>query len=110
MGRGIVYYRDVPAGLIEQDADGYIFTYSDSYLADANLPAISLTLPKRREPYHSDILFPFFFGLLAEGTTKEIQCQELKIDGNDHFARLLKTAGVDTIGSVTVKEVQDEQV
>ena len=110
MARGIVYYQDVPAGIIELEATGYIFTYSDSYLADAELPAISLTLPKRREPYHSDILFPFFFGLLAEGTTKEIQCQELKIDANDHFTRLLKTAGVDTIGPVTVREVKDEHM
>ncbi len=110
MARGIVYYRDIPAGIIEQDATGYIFTYSDSYLADRDLPAISLTLPKRQEPYHSTILFPFFFGLLAEGATREIQCQELKIDENDHFTRLLKTAGVDTIGPVTVREVEDEQM
>jgi serine/threonine-protein kinase HipA len=42
--------------------------------------------------------------MLAEGNIKEIQCRDLKIDPDDNFSRLLKTAHSNTIGSVTVKE------
>ena len=52
----------------------------------------SATLPKRKEEYRSKELFPFFYGLLAEGKQKERQCRELCIDENDHFTRLLETS------------------
>ncbi|MEI6065588.1 MAG: HipA N-terminal domain-containing protein, partial [Pseudanabaena sp. ELA748] len=61
-------------------------------------------LPKRKESYSSQNLFPFFYGLLAEGRVKELQCKMLKIDENDHFGRLISTAGDDSIGTVTVKK------
>jgi serine/threonine-protein kinase HipA len=51
-------------------------------------------------------LFPFFYGLLAEGENKDMQCRILKIDENDSFTRLLKTASEDTIGGVIVKEIK----
>jgi hypothetical protein len=38
--------------------------------------------------------------------TEEIQCRDLKIDPDDNFSRLLKTAHLDTISSITVKEVE----
>jgi HipA-like protein len=50
------------------------------------------------------VLFPYFFGLLAEGIQKDTQCRMLKLDENDHFGRLIKTAHSDTIGDVTVVE------
>lgn len=105
MGRsGRVYCAGRLAGRIEETANGYRFAYAPAYLADpANRP-VSATLPKRIEPYTSTALFPFFFGLLAEGNLKEIQCRALKLDENDHFGRLLKTAASDTIGDVTVVE------
>lgn len=108
MPQGIVYYNDIRAGIIEYSNGMYAFTYDDLYLSEESLPPISLTIPKRTEPYTSEILFPFFFGLLAEGITKELQCRTLKIDEDDHFTRLLKTAGSDTIGPVTVREVKNE--
>jgi len=105
MGRsGIVYCRGKVAGQIEAVPEGYRFTYDAGYLASADNPSISLTLPKRPEPYTSKTLFPFFFGLLTEGILKETQCRKLKLDENDHFGRLLKTAHSDTIGAVTVVE------
>lgn len=92
------------AGFLSKSKEGYAFVYAESYLIDATAPPISLTLPKRAEEYRSDVLFPFFFGLLAEGENKKAQCRALKIDERDHFSRLLKTAGADTIGAVTVRE------
>ena len=102
--KGIVYSKRRRAGRIEETMDGYQFMYDAHYLAAPDTHAISLTLPKQIEPFSSRVLFPFFFGLLAEGVLKETQCRQLRIDENDHFGRLLKTAHSDTIGDVTVVE------
>ena len=101
---GKVYCTGTLSGRIEEITDGYRFTYDSGCLASPGTRPISLTLPKRSEPYTSKVLFPFFFGLLAEGVLKETQCRKLKLDENDHFGRLLKTAHSDTIGAITVVE------
>jgi HipA-like protein len=101
MRRAEVYCRDVLAGVLSKDQAGYRF----QYLPDYTGPAISLSLPKQEAAFVSPVLFPFFFGLLAEGDNKALQCRVLKIDEGDHFTRLLKTCAVETIGGVTVKEV-----
>ncbi len=102
--KGVVFCKCKRAGRIEETVDGYQFVYDTHYLASPDAHAISLTLPKQLEPYSSRVLFPFFYGLLAEGVLKESQCRQLRIDENDHFGRLLKTAHSDTIGDVTVVE------
>ncbi len=102
--KGIVYCSGTLAGRIEETASGYRFTYDAGYLASPRAKSVSLTLPRRVEAYESSVLFPFFFGLLAEGALKDTQCRKLKLDENDHFGRLLKTAHGDTIGDVTVVE------
>lgn len=102
--RGRVLCGSTLAGFIEEVPTGYRFTYDAGYLASPGTRSISLTLRKRSEPYTAKVLFPFFFGLLAEGILKETQCRKLKLDENDHFGRLLKTANSDTIGAVTVVE------
>lgn len=103
MKKGIVYYRDQVAGSLERDASGFVFTYDPSYLANSSLPDISATLPKRTDAYRSPYLFSFFYGLLAEGAQKDMQCRELKIDERDHFTRLLETSAYGAIGAVYVK-------
>jgi serine/threonine-protein kinase HipA len=100
-----VYYNGILTGILVKEDHKYSFQYAEEYLRSDKHPAISLSFPKRKEPFVSDHLFPFFYGLLAEGENKELQCRMLKIDGNDHFTRLIKTAFMDTIGGVTVKEV-----
>lgn len=103
---GAVYCNGVLAGYIEKhNAQEYIFRYDDAYYANPNAGSVSLTLPKTQQKFISDQLFPFFAGLLTEGINKDIQCRLLKIDENDDFTRLIKTAGEDTIGAITVKEV-----
>lgn len=106
-GRAAVYYNDILAGLLTALDEGYIFSYDERYFADPLLPAISISFPKSVKEYHSSILFPFFFGLLAEGDQKQIQCIRLGIDEEDHFTRLIKTAQ-NTIGAISVKEVPNE--
>jgi len=101
-----VYYNKQVVGYLSKENDKYIFQYSSEYLSNSSSIGISLTLPKRDEAYISTSLFPFFFGLLSEGTNKEIQCKLLKIDENDDFTRLIKTAENDTIGAITIKEIR----
>lgn len=88
------------AGHLEETEDGFAFTYDPTYLPDGE--AVSLTLPLRPEPYISQTLFPFFYGLLAEGSTREIQHRVLRIDEGDAFGLLLAT-GADTVGSVSIE-------
>jgi HipA-like protein len=95
------------AGFLSKSKEGYTFSYAEGYLLDTTAPPISLTLPKQAKEYRSEILFPFFFGLLAEGENKRDQCRALKIDERDHFTRLLKTAGTETIGAITVQEADE---
>lgn len=107
MAKGGVYINGQLAGTLEKtDAGLYEFRYEDAYYANQGLPPVSLTLSKRQQFYQSPDLFPFFYGLLAEGVNKDIQCRLLRIDEEDDFTRLLKTAGDDTIGAVTVKEIE----
>ena len=103
MRTATVYYRDIPAGTLAKGADGYVFRYGDAYFRDPSMPAVSATLPKTSQEYRSGILFPFFFGLLAEGPQKERQCRELHIDEDDHFTRLVETSAYGAIGAVYVK-------
>lgn len=106
MQQALVLENGIAAGILARTDDGrYTFRYHDTYVANPNMPAISLTLPKTTAIYESDVLFPFFYGLLAEGINKDIQCRLLKIDEEDDFTRLLKTADTNTIGSVTIQEL-----
>jgi serine/threonine-protein kinase HipA len=102
--KGYVYYNKRLAGILEKAEGIYIFMYDEQYINDKNTKSISLSLPKIKRQFRSKFLFPFFYGLLTEGVTKKNQCRKLKIDEDDFFTRLLKTAGEDTIGCVTVKE------
>ncbi len=107
MRRANVYCRGLLAGVLSNDNGRFSFQYLPEYLGNNNPehPAISLTLPKQEAAFVSSVLFPFFFGLLAEGPDKTLQCRLLRLDENDHFTRLLKTCEAETIGGVTVKEV-----
>jgi HipA-like protein len=105
MRRANVYCRGILAGLLEKGSAGYRFEYVPEYLRNSACPAIGLSFPKKEAVFESAVLFPFFFGLLAEGENKAIQCRILRIDEEDHFDRLLKTCATETIGGVTVREV-----
>jgi len=106
MQKGLVYRNDVIVGEISKDENGtYRFIYDAEYLKREDAMSISVNFPLQSEAFVSDRLFSFFFNMLAEGNIKEIQCRDLKIDPDDHFTGLLKTAHANTIGSVTVREV-----
>jgi len=104
-----VFRNNVHVGeLIKNNDATYSFTYVTSYLESPLSKNISVTLPLRSEPFHSKYLFSFFFNMLAEGNIKKAQCRNMKIDENDSFTRLLKTASDDVIGAITVEEILSE--
>ncbi len=103
MRRGRVLRRDREAGILEETATGFCFTYNNDYLRDPQMPAISLTLPKRLSPYIATKLFPCFIALLAEGALADIQCRTLRLDERDYFGRVLATCGGDVIGSLRIE-------
>lgn len=106
MRQAEIYFKDEKAGLLTQLDNGhFVYVYDDLWMADNDKPSISLTLPKSKQRYESDHLFPFFYNMLPEGTNKLVVCKEMRIDTNDYFGLLLTTARYDTIGAVTVKKI-----
>ncbi|WP_020527108.1 HipA N-terminal domain-containing protein [Flexithrix dorotheae] len=105
--KAAVYSNKELCGFLEKtDKGDYVFSYHEAYFQNPNTYGISLTLPKTQQEFRSPSLFPFFFGLLSEGANKATQCRALKIDENDYFSLLLKTAHTDTIGAITVKPIE----
>jgi serine/threonine-protein kinase HipA len=100
-----VYVRNIFAGELSENDDGYSFLYDENYLNN-NTCAVSLTLPLSETAYTSKTLFPFFDGLIPEGWMLDIVSKNWKIDVNDRFGLLL-IACKDGIGNVTVKEKKD---
>lgn len=107
MRKAEVYRNGVLAGFLTEESPGnFVFLYNEAYFNDPSKPAISLTLPKTHKEYFSKYLFPFFFNMLSEGVNRKLQSVQLRIDEEDHFGLLLKTAQYDTIGAVTIHEVR----
>ena len=102
-----IYMNKELAGTLTQGDGEFVFKYADLYYADSQKPAISLTLPKTKQEYHSPIFFPFFFNMLAEGVNRELQCKRHRIEEKDYFGLLLVTGQFDTIGAITLKEIND---
>jgi HipA-like protein len=106
MRQGRVYNNNIIAGtIIETDERQFIFEYDNMYFEDNLMPSICLHLPKTQKQFTSKNLFPFFYNLTSEGANKKIQSLQLKIDENDAFGFLLKTAAHETIGAIRVEEI-----
>ena len=104
MRQAEIYNNGILAGILtEENPKSYRFRYDDKYFSDSRKSAISLTLPKSNQEYHSEYLFPCFFNILSEGANKSLQCSLLRIDEDDSVGLLLATAQTDTIGAITVK-------
>jgi serine/threonine-protein kinase HipA len=101
-----VLYNGVSAGLLQKMGKQYRFAYFEEYLTAGNRP-VSITMPLRKEPYESNRLFPVFANLLSEGVNKKMQCRMLRIDEQDYFGLLVATAKEDSIGPLTIKDMNE---
>jgi len=98
-----VFLRNDCAGFLEKQAeDRFIFQYDPEYLNRSESLAIARGLKKRREPYISKTLHPFFDNLIAEGWLLQYTERVFHIDKSNRFALLMAT-GQAPIGAVTVR-------
>lgn len=100
-----VFYNGKAAGILTKAGNTYRLAYDETYLNTPGSRPVSITLPLSKNVYESDVLFPVFVNMLSEGANKRNQCRMLKIDENDYFSLLLATTNNDTIGPITVKEI-----
>ena len=103
---GNVFYRDQLAGQLSEGDFGYRFEYNPAFLDGLNPKPISLTMPLRTLPYYSNVLFPFFDGLIPEGWLLNIAQEHWKVKPNDRFELVMLTCR-DTIGAITIIPVNE---
>ncbi|SFO02126.1 serine/threonine-protein kinase HipA [Paenimyroides ummariense] len=102
-----IYFQDQLAGTLVEGDNGYTFYYKKEYLQASNPKPVSLTLPLSNDSYHSNVLFPFFDGLIPEGWLLEIGEKHWKLNTRDRFELLINLCR-DTIGAVSVYPVEAE--
>lgn len=108
MRQAKVLYKNMEAGILTQNDDGsFVFHYHDAWFNDKNCPAISLTLSKSKQEYHSAYLFPFFYNMLPEGSNKHMICKHNRIDADDYFSLLMAVAKNDSIGAIRVLKIDE---
>jgi serine/threonine-protein kinase HipA len=108
MRKGKVFYNDILCGYIIEEEDKYIFKYTDEYFSDENSKPISLTLPLSQQIYESNVLFPFFDGLIPEGYLLEVAIRKYSLSPLDRMALLLKLCK-DTIGVASIVEDNNDE-
>ena len=97
----IVLLHDTPCGTLSESEDGFEFSYLPQYHG----MALSLSLPVRPEPFHSQSLMPYFQSLAPEGWLLSRYSQTQRLDENDLFGVLLAN-GEQLIGAVAIREKQ----
>ena len=106
MKQAKIFMYDQPAGTLTEDENGYTFVYDIGYLANKNAEPVSLTLPLTDKPYVSNVLHPFFDGLIPEGWLLDIAEKNWKINNRDRMALLLACCK-DCIGAVSIQPIQE---
>ena len=103
-----VWWDEAIAGELRLDEHGDMsFVYSTEWLANPIRRAISISLPKRVEPYERRQCRPFFSGLLPEESVREVVASALGISKGNDFA-LLKALGGDVAGALTLWPTGEE--
>lgn len=102
MKQAKIYMYNSFAGILTEDENGYKFEYDSDYLANEKAESISLTLPLTDKVHISNVLHPFFDGLIPEGWLLDIAEKNWKINNRDRMSLLLACCK-DCIGSVSVQ-------
>ena len=107
MRKAIIKIDTQMAGWLTQDDKGYHFEYAKAYLNQIDAKPVSLTLPLQEAIYTSNILFPFFDGLIPEGWLLDIAEKNWKLNPRDRMGLLLACCK-DCIGTISVEELKEE--
>lgn len=105
---GKVKLKNKRAGTVWQDENGYGFEYTGEYIQSKEPVPVSLNLPIRTDPYLSNIMIPFFDGLIPEGWLLDIIVKFWKVDPTDRMGLLL-IACRDCIGIVSVEPIETKE-
>ncbi len=108
MKQANVYLQNQLAGVLTEDENGFTFNYDRVFLQSEKAQAISLTLPLSEKPYLSNVLFPFFDGLIPEGWLLNIAEKSWKINERDRMSLLLACCK-DCIGAVSIIPINREE-
>jgi serine/threonine-protein kinase HipA len=95
-------------GLLIETDGGYEFAYYPEWLENPDAQPVSLTLPLSRTLYISNIMFPFFDGLIPEGWLLEIAQKNWKLNPRDRMG-LLMACCRDCIGAVSIYPKEEDQ-
>jgi serine/threonine-protein kinase HipA len=101
-----VWFHNEWVGILSETDNGYEFKYLAEYLQKENAFPISKTLKTKFEPHHSNVLFPFFDGLIPEGWLLDIAVDNWKVSARDRFGLLLACCK-STIGAVGIVPFED---
>ena len=101
-----IKYNNKIAGILTQDENGYHFIYDEKYLESSSPEPVSLTMPLKEKKFNSNILFPFFDGLIPEGWLLAIAEKNWKLNSRDRMGLLLACCK-DCIGAVSVHPIND---
>ena len=97
-----VWWDGAIAGFLTADRHGAMrFAYDGGWLADPAAPALSVSLPKRSEPFPPRQSRPFFEGLLPEGAQRDAVAAALGVSRANEF-RLLERLGGEVAGALTL--------
>jgi serine/threonine-protein kinase HipA len=97
-----VWWDGAVVGALQIDEHGDLaFTYDGAWLADPAKRAVSISLPKRAEPFNRRETRPFFAGLLPDEGQREAVARALGVSKGNDF-RLLEQLGGDVAGALTL--------
>ena len=97
-----VWWDGARVGRLAIDSHGDLgFAYEADWVADPRRRAVSVSLPKRLEPYGRREARPFFAGLLPEEAQRTAVAHALGVSATNDF-RLLERLGGDVAGALTL--------
>ncbi|MBQ8101057.1 MAG: HipA N-terminal domain-containing protein [Paludibacteraceae bacterium] len=106
MRKADIYYNEHLAGRLEETDTGYWFAYDKTYLQSVDARPISLTMPLTDQPYDSNILHPFFDGLIPEGWLLDVALRNSDVSSLDRMGLLLLCCK-ECLGAVSVVDTSD---
>lgn len=97
--------NEYPVGRLTETDSGYEFAYYQEWLGNPTAQPVSLTLPLSPTLYTSNIMFPFFDGLIPEGWLLDIAEKNWKLNPRDRMGLLLACCK-DCIGAVSIHPME----
>lgn len=107
MRRARIFLNETPCGILTEDEMGYNFRYDVAYLKNSDAEPVGIAFPLQEEPFRSNMLFPFFDGLIPEGWLLDVAERNWKIHRNDRMGMLM-TCCKDCIGAVSVEPIEEK--